>query len=478
MSGAVRRDSYLGSWLGSGAATGDDEANEARFEEFAREQLLPFLRHEPHGPALLREHMVSLARRADEPGALARCVALVRSSRLALRPEDRLLRPTALLIDTALRCVYGSPRRDDEALELTMMMYKALPGRDDLGPEDLGPEDIGPVDLEPPETAPVPETALALETAPPFKGVAAAAAAEGEAPLPPPPGPEALEALLDELDELYAHLKSQHSLQEYGCLQPMGAYRQGEGGRGLSRERAQQLLRALARHTARRSPPATSAHWAQTRDDMVALRERACRELPPELPYIEWLQALLLTGQFRLANDYLRSYTEQLGLAAAEALVLDAAREYFNGASSTLDPALERMAECLRVLPQTTPAVEAEFRLLEGVKLLARYGCTPPPLQVRRLPDRLVLVLELIDGIARAEEEAAARAAAHAQAAAATAEAVRAAVGVSSSAAVAGRGDAVRMTSGSAVSATGWDGDDGWGDDWDEAASSTVARSE
>ena len=27
----------------------------------------------------------------------------------------------------------------------------------------------------------------------------------------------------------------------------MGAYRQGEGGRGLSRERAQQLLRALAR---------------------------------------------------------------------------------------------------------------------------------------------------------------------------------------------------------------------------------------
>ena len=133
----------------------------------------------------------------------------------------------------------------------------------------------------------------------------------------------------------------------------MGAYRQGEGGRGLSRERAQQLLRALARHTARRSPPATSAHWAQTRDDMVALRERACLDLPPELPYIEWLQALLLTGQFRLANDYLRSYTEQLGLAAAEALVLDAAREYFNGASTTLDPALERMAECLRVLPQT-----------------------------------------------------------------------------------------------------------------------------
>ena len=36
--------------------------------------------------------------------------------------------------------------------------------------------------------------------------------------LPPPPsGPEAVDQLLSDLDELYAHLKAQHSLQEYAA---------------------------------------------------------------------------------------------------------------------------------------------------------------------------------------------------------------------------------------------------------------------
>ena len=84
-------------------------------------------------------------------------------------------------------------------------------------------------------------------------------------------------------------------------------------------------MRTLARHTARLSPPATSAHWSQTRDDMVALRELACAQLPPELPYCEWLQALLLAGQFRLASDYLRSNTahEHIDESKAAALVLE-----------------------------------------------------------------------------------------------------------------------------------------------------------
>jgi hypothetical protein len=46
--------------------------------------------------------------------------------------------------------------------------------------------------------------------------------------------------------------------------------------------------------------------WSQTLDDMVALREHGCSQLPAKLVYCEWLQALLLSGQFRLASDYLR----------------------------------------------------------------------------------------------------------------------------------------------------------------------------
>ena len=37
------------------------------------------------------------------------------------------------------------------------------------------------------------------------------------------------------------------------------------------------------------------------------------------------------------------------------------------------------------MLPQPSDAVHDEMRLLEGVRLLGAYGCTPPPLAVRRL---------------------------------------------------------------------------------------------
>ena len=101
------------------------------------------------------------------------------------------------------------------------------------------------------------------------------------------------------------HLKAQLNLLEYGHAQPMGAYKQGCGG--LSGQRGTTLLRAMARQTARSVPTASSVQWSQTLDDMVALREHGCSELPAHLVYCEWLQALLLSGQFRLASDYLRS---------------------------------------------------------------------------------------------------------------------------------------------------------------------------
>ena len=50
-------------------------------------------------------------------------------------------------------------------------------------------------------------------------------------------------------------------------LQPMATYR--EGGAGLAQPRAQQLLRAMARHTGRRAPAAGASQWLDTREDMV-----------------------------------------------------------------------------------------------------------------------------------------------------------------------------------------------------------------
>ena len=406
MAGAVlSTPSLLSSGASGGAARAGQEALEQRFEEFSRVHLRPFLMLEPHGPALLREYMFGLASRADDPTALPRVVSLIRSSRAALHADERLLKPMPLLIDTALRCIYASPRRDEETLELMTMMYKALPSREQVLAEATGAQGQDPPAVAAGAGSAGEEDPAELLGSDDTSAAATATGvrddgAEGTGPLPPPPGADAIERLLDELDELYSHLKAQHNLREYGCIQPMGAYREAAGGHGLTAARGRTLLRTMARQPAQRSPPATSVQWAQTRDDMVSLREHACVELPAQLPYCEWMQSLLLAGQYRLAGDYLRSYTiqEQIDTATAESLVLEAARELLNAASSTIDPALDHVAECIRVLPgRPSEAVQTELALLEAMRVLASYGSTPPPLMVRRHPKRIEIVLELLE---------------------------------------------------------------------------------
>ena len=172
--------------------------------------------------------------------------------------------------------------------------------------------------------------------------------ADGAPPLPPAPGGGTLPALLDQLDDLERHLAAQHNLREYGLLQPMAAYR--EGGAGLALPHAQQLLRAMARHTARRAPAAGASQWLDTREDMVQLREAGCPALPAELPCSEWMQALLLGGQFRLAADSLRgseASPASLTSETAAPLVLAAAAELFNSAASAQDTALQHAQQCL-----------------------------------------------------------------------------------------------------------------------------------
>lgn len=176
--------------------------------------------------------------------------------------DERMLRPLPLLLDSALRCVYACPRRDEEGLELMTRMYKALPSREEVDDE-------------------LDRTAVTL----PQESAAESAPAKALS--------------MDALDVLYTHLKVQHSLQEYGCLQPMSRYREALGGWGLSTARGEYLLHSLARYTARRTPLAGLNHWMQTRDDMVELRELACMQLPQQLPCCHWLFALLLAEQAR-----------------------------------------------------------------------------------------------------------------------------------------------------------------------------------
>ena len=54
----------------------------------------------------------------------------------------------------------------------------------------------------------------------------------------------------------------------------------------------------------------------------VQLREAACPSLPEQLPYSEWMQALLLAGQFRLAADFLRGPDASLLAEEAGRLII------------------------------------------------------------------------------------------------------------------------------------------------------------
>ena len=90
---------------------------------------------------------------------------------------------------------------------------------------------------------------------------------------------------------------------------------------GLSSERGAQLMRAVARHTARRTPAASSSVWQHTREDLVQLRETACAQLPPQLPYKEWLHVLLLAGAAAAATAAAAT------AAAAAAALSDGMRE-------------------------------------------------------------------------------------------------------------------------------------------------------
>ena len=339
-------------------------ARGGRAAEYTQAALLPFLRAEPRGAALLADHAAALA--ADgAAGSLERCAALIHASRpdgvsLALRP----LRPLRLLITTALRCCYATPRVDDAALEALHAIYASLPGRVD---------------------APHVEEEEAAE-----------AASEGGADeVPPPPSPgskEPLAELLDRLDVLEHHLSAQQRLGEYRLVQEMTAFCEAGSGAtlGLSEERASTLLRAMGRHTARRQPPASRLQWEATLDDMTSLRELACAALPAEAAAVEWLQALLLAEQFRHAADWLRGAGgAAVPAARAEEIVLAAARELFNSAASADAQALEQAAQCLRVLPSGSgsEAAKEEARLIEGVRLLDRLGVGRVPLEVRLKPN-------------------------------------------------------------------------------------------
>ena len=97
----------------------------------------------------------------------------------------------------------------------------------------------------------------------------------------------------------------------------------------------------------------------------------------------ELCRALLRVGQYRLC----RSYLEGLPPAAAEQLVVAAAREVYLSASGMGDRAVKQAKECLGLLPASA-AAQRELASISAAEQLQRLGLDLPPLQLQQLQER------------------------------------------------------------------------------------------
>ena len=89
----------------------------------------------------------------------------------------------------------------------------------------------------------------------------------------------------------------------------------------------------------RRQPMRSDAEWASMWDDLQRLQSKAFAFLNKQFLFLEYYRGLLKAGKFSLAKSQLRSVGNSLlSREKAEAIIIQAAREYFYS-SSTLDSA-------------------------------------------------------------------------------------------------------------------------------------------
>ncbi|KAL4713928.1 hypothetical protein ACJJTC_015582 [Scirpophaga incertulas] len=100
--------------------------------------------------------------------------------------------------------------------------------------------------------------------------------------------------------------------------------------------------------------------------------------------------SLLTSGDansIKIASEVLTCSSLVLNTHAVEyersvQLVLSAAKEYFNSASSLTDPALEHARGCLTLIKDGNPEVQQELDLIAALSLLDGFKINILPIQV------------------------------------------------------------------------------------------------
>lgn len=86
-----------------------------------------------------------------------------------------------------------------------------------------------------------------------------------------------------------------------------------------------------------------------------------------------------------LEDEYPKPSNPVLGprikCSRATELVLKAAKEYFNSSSDLSDKVMDLARECLNLIEDHTPELQAEFDLMAALALLHEFGISILPLQ-------------------------------------------------------------------------------------------------
>ncbi|XP_016080231.1 PREDICTED: neuroblastoma-amplified sequence [Miniopterus natalensis] len=225
------------------------------------------------------------------------------------------------------------------------------------------------------------------------------------------PKTEVTTALHDMVDQLEQILSVSELLEKHGLEKPVSFVKNTQS----SSEEARKLMVRLTRHTGRKQPPVSEAHWRMLLQDMLTMQQNVYTCLESDACYEIFAESLLCSSRLeniRLAGQMMQCLAGPTNPPASAAqkgktpyrvsyekstgLVLAASREYFNSSASLSDSCMDLARCCLQLIIDRPPAIQEELDLIQAVGCLEEFGVKILPLQVRLCSDRVGLIKECI----------------------------------------------------------------------------------
>ncbi|XP_029845076.2 neuroblastoma-amplified sequence [Ixodes scapularis] len=216
-----------------------------------------------------------------------------------------------------------------------------------------------------------------------------------------------LKSLHDRLDIQEKHVEVAECMQRYGARVSVKALTDC----GEDREQLEQLLNKMALSAVKRSPALSETEWCSFLNDILQFQQSTFKNVGPTSCIKIVARALLCSGNkdflapasrlLTCARDGSKqtspktTFSAKLPYEASVELVLSAAREYVDSASSHADPSITLARACLRILEGKIPEVQAELDFLSALPLLSHFRVATLPVQVRRC-DKMELIREAL----------------------------------------------------------------------------------